>query len=143
MTYLEYFMEQVQMEPNTGCWIWMGYVNNQGYGKFSNDGKEMQAHNYIWEVYNKKEINPDLVRHHKCENILCVNFEHIKEITPKEHTATMKNFMKNKTHCKNGHKFTEDNTILWTDIKTNRTNRRCKECHRIWVANYRYDNRYK
>ena len=39
-------------EPNSGCWLWTGYIHNQGYGFFYYRGqKNLLAHRVSYEFY--------------------------------------------------------------------------------------------
>jgi len=60
-------------EPNTGCWLWTGHVNPQGYGRF---GTRHKAHRVSFEVHN----GPIPAGHHichRCDQPGCVNPEHL------------------------------------------------------------------
>lgn len=35
MNTVERFMSKVSPDPNSGCWLWIGYVSPFGYGQFS------------------------------------------------------------------------------------------------------------
>lgn len=64
-----------------GCWLWIGYKKNGGYGEFRLNGRSVQAHRYAWEVVNGP-IPPGLVLDHDnplygCGNPACCNPRHL------------------------------------------------------------------
>jgi hypothetical protein len=105
--------------PEGDCLIWKGYVDERFYGRFKAEGKSFLAHRYAFILAGLPL--PEEV-HHKCKNTLCVKLDHLEPTTHIEHPDT--NGLK--THCKNGHEFTPENTF-------NRKNRLgkgrlCKQC---------------
>lgn len=71
-------------KTNSGCHEWTGEINGHGYGRMSSGGKRILAHRYAWELKNgpipvTKEI------HHKCNNIICVNADHLEAISAFDH----------------------------------------------------------
>lgn len=126
----ERFEKHYVPEPNSGCFIWIGWVKPHGYGLF---GKRL-AHRVSYECA-KGAIPEGLVIDHLCRNRCCVNPTHLEAVTQKVNTLrgvgpTAKNAVK--THCKHGHEFTPQNTII-----RNGGERRCQRCKIIATLNYR------
>ncbi len=69
-------------EPNTGCFIWMGalqgdgYQKGKGYGVLSFQGRRISAHRAAYEAVNGA-IPDGLFVMHKCDNTLCCNPAHL------------------------------------------------------------------
>lgn len=64
----------------TGCWIWTGRLNRNGYGRAAIGGREPVAHRAIYEAV----IGPIPIGHvldHLCRNRPCVNPWHMEPVT--------------------------------------------------------------
>lgn len=64
-------------EPNSGCWLWTGTLNQWGYGKLAIQKKHWIASRASWTIYNKREIPKGLLVMHKCDTRSCVNPSHL------------------------------------------------------------------
>ncbi len=67
-----HFDERWRDDPTTGCRIWIGVRNQEGYGRF---GQKL-AHRMAWERINGP-IAPGLVIDHLCKNPACINLDHL------------------------------------------------------------------
>jgi hypothetical protein len=111
-----------QIEKNeTGCWLWTGRVNNNGYGVISISSKENYTHRVSYTEL-KGPIPIGLFLDHLCRTPRCCNPDHLEPVTHKENMA--RGITANKTHCVNGHPFTPENTYFRPDNGT----RQCKAC---------------
>ncbi len=59
------------------CWNWWRKtVSKQGYGRINVNGKSLSAHRLAWELtYGKIPIG--LLVLHKCDNVKCINPNHL------------------------------------------------------------------
>lgn len=72
----ERFLELCIPEPNSGCWLWLGALNGNGYGRFQYGGRVGMAHRAGYEMF-VGPIPPGMQANHRCDNVRCVNPEHI------------------------------------------------------------------
>ena len=70
------FHERYQVDPDTGCWLWIGATVTCGYGIYTAHG-EKNAHRVSW-VMCHGPIPNGLHVLHKCDRPECVNPEHLK-----------------------------------------------------------------
>ncbi len=125
---LESILAKVVIGENN-CWL-LPYVTDQaGYVRVSFQGKLALAHRLIYEQVNDT-IPSNLECDHLCRNRACCNPEHIELVTHLENMQRGKNWNSKKTHCRNGHKFTEDNIYIHQD-KHGHTHRKCRACRAV------------
>jgi hypothetical protein len=68
------FAECITPEPNSGCLLWTGYADEDGYGQIKvggRGGKPTRAHRLAWEMVNGPIPKGLEVLHH-CDNPACV-----------------------------------------------------------------------
>ena len=60
----------------SGCWLWGGSTNKDGYGTLSVLGTTTMAHRRSWELHNGP-IPEGMLVLHKYDNPACVNPDHL------------------------------------------------------------------
>lgn len=92
------FHESYIPEPNSGCWIWLGAARgSMGYGSIRINNRNVVAHRFSWKIHNG-EIPEGLLVCHKCDNVSCVNPDHLFLGTAKDNRQDM--FRKGRQNCK-------------------------------------------
>ncbi len=142
----EQFKESVYLRilpvTESGCWLWMGGVHEDGYGYTSMGRKtnNFLVHRliYEWEV---GPIPSGFDIHHKCETPLCCNPKHLQPTTKINHSMglTPNNIFYQKARqeaCIRGHKFDKENTRIDKIKRGDRVylRRKCRACARLQSA---------
>jgi len=109
----------------TGCWVWQASLNHKGYGQVGYKDTMVRTHRLMYQLLIGV-IPKGLQIDHLCRNRACCNPEHLEPVTPLENTKRSPIHDRNKTHCKWGHGFTPENTMIYK--KTGQ--RACRICQR-------------
>lgn len=128
---LDRLMARVSPEPNSGCWLFMGFIDNAGYGQVRYNGRRISAHRAYYEAF-VGPVSDGLEPDHRCRNRCCVNPAHLEIVTHRENTRRgfgPPGINARKTHCLRGHPFDLENTEVRKD-----GNRGCKACSRLRAA---------
>ncbi len=71
----------------SGCWVWGGSTDHDGYGQFSHDLNDFKAHRVAWEIEYDVLIPAGLCVLHACDNPPCCNPAHLFLGTQGDNTA--------------------------------------------------------
>lgn len=77
--------EYVIADPETQCWVWLGYRDRKGYAWVTRGGRPQKAARYFYELLSGK-IPAGLTTDHVCRNTSCVNPMHLELVTRGENT---------------------------------------------------------
>lgn len=126
-------LRHVEVDRESGCWLWTGAVGTgTGYGRFrmgsrvDDTVRTEQAHRVSYELH-VGPIPDGLHLDHLCRVRRCVNPDHLEPVTQAENNrrgvSPIAAFV-DATHCIHGHEFTPENTYR-TD-----KGRYCRACRR-------------
>jgi hypothetical protein len=128
VTLQERILRNCSMVPEVGCWLWMGSINNSGYGTISHwmGRGGVAAHRAAYMAF-VGVIPTRMVIDHLCGHRWCVNPAHLEVVTQSTNLLradTVAAHHAAKTHCPYGHAYSESNTHLY------RGQRNCRACWR-------------
>jgi hypothetical protein len=127
VTPAERFWAKVDFDKLPGsCWGWTAAKNQYGYGTIAWNGKKQHAMRAAYELL-VGPIPDGMELDHLCHTFdwscdgglgclhrECVNPDHLEPVTKRENALRMRrnNASARKTHCKRGHPFSEENTVI-------------------------------
>jgi hypothetical protein len=118
------------------CWIWTGYRDRDGYGVVCRGGINKLRIHRISHIAHVGPIPAGMVIDHLCAQTSCWNPDHLEAVTSSENSRRMverhpefadalrsmrperTNFPPEqrrpglRTHCKRGHEFNRENTVM-------------------------------
>ena len=86
----KYIKDRVSINPDTGCWEWVGSFFSNGYARAGLKGYSKRASRLCYS-YFVGEIPKNMFACHKCDNPGCVNPDHIFIGTAKDNLLDMSN----------------------------------------------------
>jgi hypothetical protein len=115
-------LDKIEFEPNSGCWLWAGAIDVNGYGRLRRRTgvkgcyKNYAAHRYVYEALVGK-IPEGLDLDHLCRVHCCVNPQHLEPVTRSENIkrGLIPSILKargplfRRAICKRGHPRSGDN----------------------------------
>jgi hypothetical protein len=121
------FWSKTAPVPHDGwiCLVWTGSIATNGYGRYWQNGKLMQAHRVSWEMFNGP-VPAGMQLDHLCRTRACVRPDHLEVVTQRENLRRGNGWAgqnARKTTCPKGHPFEPGY-------------RRCRVCRREQNARY-------
>jgi hypothetical protein len=82
---IDRLLSRVEIITESGCWIWMGCVDQKGYGRIASRFKcsPLKAYRVSYELFVGQIPTGKVVRH-KCDVSCCINPFHLEVGTQKD-----------------------------------------------------------
>jgi hypothetical protein len=78
------------IQHQDGCWEWVGYKTNQGYGRVMAQRRSYLVHRLAMHLWKDFDLNSALLICHHCDNPPCINPEHLFVGTVYDNVQDMK-----------------------------------------------------
>lgn len=108
-----------------GCWNWNLSIGNHGYGQASKPalfgGRVSLAHRMSFAAFNH-EPDPKKQIDHLCKNKVCVNPDHLEEVSQRLNVRRQFGGCEDVGLCRRGHKNWMTNSAGYLE---------CRDCQRI------------
>lgn len=141
------FWAKVDKTGPGGCWLWTSTTVPAGYGTFIGEGPAFGSR-YVHRIAYRLlvgDIPAGLQLDHLCRVRSCCNPDHLEPVTASENhrrapqpvgLTAQSERMAAATHCKRGHAFSPENTVVhrgWRQCRTciNDRQRRRREAMRV------------
>jgi Zn finger protein HypA/HybF involved in hydrogenase expression len=128
----ERILDKIEPEPNSGCWLWSGRLNHDGYPLLSG----RRVHRVIYELLVGPIIKPHL--DHKCRTRSCVNPAHLRQATSKENSFALGSLCSAKFYAERHYCHRCGTTLIRRNSKrVERRYRECPRCRSVEQQRYR------
>lgn len=142
--------KNLEVDKQTGCWLWTGCCSHYGYGVIKVFPKTLRVHRIAYEILVGPVANGKMLDHtcHKpdicdggpnCIHRRCFNPEHLEQV---DNLTNYRRGCGNKasiewrrqvTHCPKGHEYNFENTYI-----SRKGSRCCRESQRLKQAEIRH-----
>lgn len=119
------------IHPETGCWIWTGAKDDEGYGEIWILGKQCRLNRIIGHLYFGLNLeDKKILVLHKCHNKSCFNPAHLELGSNSKNMSDYGRHI-HPEYCKRGHRWRDGNEYF------SRRARLCRACQTQHMREYR------
>lgn len=93
----QWISEQVEIDPDSGCWIWPFSLDRKGYGRVSFQGKRWLAHRLTFSVFVGPLMDGLQVDHINCVSRACCNPAHLRQVSQSGNMQNQRGLRANNT----------------------------------------------
>lgn len=129
---LSAFDSNIVYDLHSGCWLWTGATQWQGYGRLGArcgvKKMEITAHRLSYEIHVSRIPDGMVIDHRVCRTKMCVNPNHLVVCSRRENVLQPDGgaaINSAKTHCPKGHEYSGYNLMFSPD-----GGRLCRTCWR-------------
>ena len=97
----QWISEQVEVDPDSGCWIWPLALNRHGYGVLNFQGKMRLVHRLAFSIFVGPLVEGLVVDHINCISTACCNPNHLRQVS---HAGNTQNRLKLQPNNTSGHR---------------------------------------
>lgn len=112
--------QQVEVDPDSGCWVWPLALNQKGYGEVSFQGKKWYVHRLMFSVFVGPLEEGLQVDHIECISTACCNPEHLRQISASGNQQNQRGLRANNTSGQPGVTWDKKNGKWLAQIKVDR-----------------------
>jgi hypothetical protein len=91
------------VDEDSGCWVWRGCTNPDGYGLITFEGRQTTVHRVSY-ILHVGDIPPGKELDHICKNRRCLNPAHLEAVVHRENVMRGGSAIRSE-FCKKGHRF--------------------------------------
>lgn len=124
-TVRERVLSRLIIDPETGCLLWTGTVNGNGYGQAYDGARTVLVHRLMHEWFIGP-IPDGYQVDHLCRVRHCASPAHLEAVTPAENKRRSVAAQPIRTKCRHGHPYNAANTYWPPPRPGNR--RGCRAC---------------
>ena len=124
--------EKIQIDPMTGCWVWIAALDRNGYGRVRWGNGAKFSHRVVFELLTDIPVQ-GLELDHLCRKVACCNPDHLEAVSHGENVKrgvagiALKRKYSQHLWCPKGHPLFGPNLYAAT-TKRGYVNKMCREC---------------